>query len=70
MRINSTTHFIGAREVKYTLHGRRLTELRRAELRPIAKTLKVDADGSKNEILFRVVAKLDALQSETEISLN
>jgi hypothetical protein len=61
---------MGAKDCKYTLQGRRLTELRRAELRPIAKTLKVDADGLKNDILRRIVAKLDALQSEAEISLN
>lgn len=70
MRVTSATHFIGAREIKYTLHGRRLSELRRAELRPLAKMLKVNSDGTKNEILFRVVAKLDALGSEAEISLN
>lgn len=70
MRVTSATHFIGARDVKYSLNGRRLTELRRAELRPIAKMLKVNADGTKNEILFRITSKLDALGSEAEISLN
>lgn len=67
MRTNSTTHYIGARDVRYTLNGRKLSEYRRAQLRPLAQKLGVDSEGTKNSILHRIIAKLDAIGAEPEI---
>lgn len=64
---NKGTHFLGSREIRYTANGRKLSELRRAKLRSLAKTLKVSPDGDKNSILHRVIAKLDSVGAEAEI---
>ena len=70
MRVNSEVRFLGSRDCKYTMRGRKLTELRRAELRPIARALKVD-DGpqrSKNELLRMILGKLSAINAPEEIA--
>lgn len=63
----STTHFIGSKDCRYTLSGRKLTEYRRAQLRPLAKKLKVDDSGTKNDILRRIISKLDVIGAEAEL---
>lgn len=67
MKTNATIHFIGARECPYTLNGRKLTEMRRSELRGIARRIKVNADGTKNELLHRLIARLGAMGVEKEL---
>lgn len=69
MKINREVRFLGSRDCKYTMRGRKLIELRRAELRPLARALRVAEDSSlpKNELLHRVISKLDAIGADTEI---
>lgn len=64
---HSSVHYLGAKECPYTLNGKKLTELRRAKLRTVAKGLKVDPEGSKNEIVKRLIAKLNMIGADTEI---
>lgn len=63
----TTIHYIAAKECPYTLNGRKLTELRRARLRAVAEGLKVSTDGSKNELLKRIIAKLNVIGADSEI---
>lgn len=64
---NKVIHYLGAKEVKYTLNGQKLNELRRARLRQLAMALKVNADGSKNDLLHRIISKLNSVGAEPEI---
>ena len=61
-------HMISPSMCKYFLHGQNLAEIRRVKLAPIARALKVKADGSKNEMLGLMIGKLNAMGAETEIS--
>lgn len=68
MKYNPTVHFISPRECPYTANGQNIAELRRAKLRKIAESIKVDSTGSKNEILGRVITRLRSLNSDKELA--
>ena len=70
MKVNQPTHFLGGKDCQFTLKGRKLTEMRRAELRGIARALKVDAapELTKNDLVKRLIGRLSALGVEGEIA--
>lgn len=69
--MNVTTHqYIAAKNCPYTVEGTNLVELRRAKLRKIAEAVKVSPEGSKNDILHRLITKLRAMGSEKELTEN
>ena len=65
---NKYIHFIAPKDCDYTLFGKNLVEMRRAELRKLAKALDINADGTKNDILGGLIGKLKAMEAETELS--
>lgn len=67
MQQNRAVHFLGSKDVKYLWGGRKLSEYRRAQLRPLAKAIGVDDGGVKNVLLHRIIAKLDAIGADSEI---
>ena len=67
--MNSTSIvYISVRDCPYTRNGENLAAMRRADLRPYAKTLKISADGSKQEILRRVIGKLGSMDAPKELN--
>ena len=64
----NNVHYIAPKECPFTWKGENLAELRRVKLVRIATALKVDATGSKNEILGRLVNYLKATEAESELS--
>ena len=60
--------YISVRDCPFTVNGENLAAIRRAKLRPIAKRLRVSADGSKQEVLRRVIGKLSAIDAPKELS--
>lgn len=67
---NNPVHYLGVKECPFSIRGQNLVGLRRARLRPIAKALEVDPNGTKQEILKRIIAKLKAQESEPELDKN
>jgi hypothetical protein len=67
MNQNQANHFLGSKECEFKINGRPLTEFRRARLRLIAKALSLPADGPKNLLLQRILAKLRANGADTEL---
>lgn len=61
-------HYIAPKECPYTYRGRNLAEMRRAKLQRIAKTLEVDIEGSKNELVGRIIDRARALEMNAELS--
>ena len=60
-------HIVGSPECPFRLDGKNLGEYRRARLRILAKRLDISADGTKVELLQRLIARLHQLQSPPEI---
>lgn len=58
----TTIRYYGVRDVPWTWRGRNLAELRRTELRPIARALDVNAGDDKRSMLEGVLARLRALE--------
>ena len=65
---NTPIVYIGPKNCPFTKNGKNLAEMRRAVLRPLAKSLKVSAGGSKQEILKRVIGKLKVIDAPKELS--
>lgn len=61
---------IAQKDCKYTYNGTNLVEMRRAKLYPIARSLDISGEMSKNDLLIKLVAKLNALESADEITEN
>ena len=62
-------HYLSPKDCKYKLNGQNLFELRRAVLRmTIAKPLGLDMDGTKNDLLGRIIRALDGLEAPIEIA--
>lgn len=59
---------IGPKDCPYTLKGRNLAEVRRFKIIGIATALDIKATGSKDEMLTMIIAKLNAMESEKELS--
>lgn len=64
-----TTHvrFLAPKDCPYTLDGTNLFEIRKVRLRPLANSLGLDNTGTHNDLLARIMARLDTLQSPKEI---
>jgi len=62
------TRFLSVKDCPYTQNGTNLAELRRAKLRPLAKTLEVSSEGTKNEMLGLIIGKLKAIEAPSELS--
>ena len=62
------THFPSRYETKFTYRGTNIARLRRAQLRPMARDFGLSADGSKVEILARIVASLDGTGADLELT--
>ena len=62
------THYLGDKDCDYTLNGRKLTELRRAELAPKAAALGIDVNLGKNDMLAQFIAKAKALELPFELN--
>ena len=62
------TRFISVKDCPYTQHGTNLAEIRLAKLRPIAKSLEVDSEGTKNDVLTLIIGKLTAMEAPQELS--
>ena len=65
---NTPVVYISVRDCPFTWKGQNLAAMRRAEIRPLAKGVKVSADGSKQEILKRLLGKLQAMDAPKELS--
>ena len=62
-------HFIGAKDCPFKFKGKNLVDLRRAELRPVARALKIEElDGTKNEILGKIISRAKTLELDEELS--
>ncbi len=55
---NTPIVYLAPKDCPFTLNGENLAAMRRAKLRKIAKSLKVSPDGSKQEILKRLIGTL------------
>ena len=62
--------YISPKQCPYTVDGKNLTEFRRAQLRKVAQAVKVKAEGSKNELLQRIIQKLNLINANKELTLN
>ena len=63
------TNMIGTRECQYTFNGINLANLRRAELYRLARALDLGSpDSSKNEMLLAMIAKLNMMSAEQELT--
>lgn len=60
--------FLGQSDIKFSVDGRNLGELRRAELRQIAGKLNLNNDGTKNEILHRLNNHLTSIGASAELT--
>lgn len=67
MITNKPIRFLCSRDCPYTLRGQNLATLRRARLRPIAIALGLEGEGSKNELLHRLIARLKAANADKEL---
>ena len=65
---NRPVHYLAPKECEFSIGGSNLVTFRRAKLRLIAKSMSVSPDGSKQEILRRVIAKLKAMGAPKELS--
>ncbi len=68
MITNNPIRYLGPKDCPFTIDGKNLAEMRRAELRPYAKKLQVSADGSKQAILLRVIGKLKVIGAPKELN--
>jgi len=64
----NTIVYLSAKDCPYTYKGVNLFGVRKAELLKVAKSLKVDTDIPKNDMLKTIIKKLDMLDSEKELS--
>ncbi len=65
---NNPVNYISSRQCPYSLNGENLAAMRRAKLRQIAKSLKVSPDGSKQEILKRLIGALGVASAPKELT--
>ncbi len=60
-------NFLSEKDVKYSLGGKNLFQMRRARLRLLAKRLGLPSEGAKNDLLRLVVAELDRKKAPNEL---
>ncbi len=63
----TNVRFLQSKDCPYTLGGKNLFEFRRAKLRLLAKRLELPADGSHNDLLSLVIARLNQLEAPAEL---
>jgi len=68
MITNIPVVYICPKQCPYTIEGVNLAEMRRAKLRTIAKKLKLSPDGTKQEILRRLIGRLAAAEAPSELT--
>lgn len=66
--LGTNIKYLGSKDCKFTLKGQNLAEMRRAKLQKLAKALKVDPVGSKQEILKRVIGALSSRNAPAELA--
>ena len=64
----NTQHYIAAKECRYTMLGKNLAEMRRADLRLITISIEANAEGSKQDILAATLKRLDSRGAPNELS--
>ena len=65
----TTTQIIGYRDCKYRLNGENLANMRRAQLSRLAKSFGIQGgDPTKNELLIRLISKLNLMDAEPELT--
>ena len=64
---STSTVYISVRDCPFTWNGQNLAAMRRAKLRLLAKGVKISAAGSKQEILKRLLGKLQAMGAPKEL---
>lgn len=64
---NQPVHFMGVRECEFTVDGQNLVTLRRAKLRPLAKAMSLNPDGTKQELLRRLIGRLRSSGAPKEL---
>lgn len=65
---HSSVHYLGPKDVPYTLDGKNLVEFRRVELMRVAEKIGIPPAGTKNELLSAIVGKLQAMGANSELS--
>ena len=65
---NTPINYIAPKQCPYSFNGENLAAMRRAKLRQIAKSLKVSPDGSKQEILKRLIGALGVAGAPKELT--
>ena len=65
---NAPVRYISVKDCPYSIEGNNLAEMRRARLRKIAIAISVSAEGSKQDILKRVIGRLKASGAPKELN--
>ncbi len=65
---NTPVVYLAPKNCPYSFNGQNLAAMRRAKLRQIAKALKVSPDGSKQEILKRLIGALGVAGAPKELN--
>lgn len=60
--------FIGPYDCPFRLKGTNIAELRRAQLRKLAGRLDIDMELPKNDMLKRMIRKLEAIEAPEELT--
>ena len=68
MITNNPIRYLGPKDCPFTIDGKNLAEMRRSDLRPYAKKFGVSADGSKQEILQRLIGRLKVADAPKELN--
>ena len=64
----SRIHYLGSPEIKYTINGKNLYEMRRAELSKLASRLELPTRGKHHELLSVITHKLNILGAPDELT--
>ena len=68
MITNNPIRYLGPKDCPFTIGGKNLAEMRRAALRLVAKSFGVDPEGTKQEILIRLIGKLKVADAPKELN--
>ena len=68
MITNNPIRYLGPKDCEFTINGQNLVEMRRAKLRLVAKSFGVSPDGSKQNILQRLIGKLKVAGAPKELN--
>ena len=68
MITNNPIRYLGPKDCPFTIDGQNLAEMRRAKLRLVAKSFDVSPEGTKQEILIRLIGKLKVSGAPKELN--